>query len=363
MIIAFFLLTFFLICFYSFFLVDPSLTFINHPLWEKIRSFFINFGYYRRFESVVVYVILLLLLFNFYFLMKDKKNMNIFKIALIIASISLFSYPFLSRDFFNYLFDAKIFTFYGKNPYFHKPSDFLSDPWLRFMHWTHRTYPYGPVFLILTFIPSFFSFGKFVLAFLFFKIFWGIFYLLAVYFLEKLDKKIAFVFAFHPLILVEGLINNHNDLIGLSLAIIGIYFLLKNKNIFAYVFLIFSFGIKYISFPLLFLKKKNKNFNFLPLILIIFLLFYLSFFSEIQPWYFLILFAFLPFFPKIIDNLNIFLLGLLLSYYPYLRFDFWNQKESLVLKHKIIIGFLFLNFIFYFLKLIILAKKIIFSKK
>jgi len=363
MIIIFFILTFFLICFYSFFLVDPSLTLINHPLWEKTRIFFINFGYYRRFESATTFAILLVLLFVFYFLLKNKKNINIFKIALIIAFISLFSYPFLSRDFFNYLFDARIFTFYGKNPYLYKPSDFLSDPWLRFMHWTHRTYPYGPVFLVLTFIPSFFSFGKFILAFLFFKILWAIFYLLAVYFLEKFDKKIAPIFAFHPLILIEGLINNHNDLISLTLAMIGLYFIFKNKKIFAYVLLLLSFGIKYISFPLIFLKEKSKNFNFLPLILMIFILCYLSFFSEIQPWYFLILFAFLPFFPKIIDNLNIFLLGLLLSYYPYLRFDFWNQKESLVLKHKITIVFFFLNLILHFLKSAVFSKKVIFLKK
>lgn len=344
--VYFFISNFLFLCLYSFSLIDPNLTLINHPFFEKIKFFFIQFGYFQREKSAVVYLILIIILFLNYFLLIKKEKTNIIKTASIIGVLSMFSYPFLSKDFFNYLFDIKILTFYGKNPYFYKPMDFYQDQWLRFMHWTHRSYPYGPVFLVITLVPSFLGFGKFILNFLFFKIVWVFFYLLVVYFLNKINRKLALTFAFHPLVLIEGLINNHNDLIAVSLAIVGIYFVLKNKNLLGRFFLILSFGIKYLTLPLVFISKKLKKINILLAGILFLFLFYLFYFKEIQPWYFLNLFILLPLFPKIIDQLNIFLFGLLVSYYPYLRFDFWNAKHSLVLKHKIILFFLILNFLF-----------------
>jgi len=85
---------------------------------------------------------------------RNFKRYNPLLISILIGVGLLFSYPFLSHDLFNYLFDAKIVTFYHQNPYILKALDFPSDPWLRFMHWTHRTYPYGPSFLFLTLVPS-----------------------------------------------------------------------------------------------------------------------------------------------------------------------------------------------------------------
>jgi len=240
-------------------------------------------------------------------------------------------------------------TFYGKNPYLYKALDFSSDPWLRFMHWTHRTYPYGPVFLLITLVPSFFSFGKFIISFFLFKITWLFFYLLAVYYLNKLNKKWAIIFTTHPLILIEGLVNAHNDLIATSLAIIGIYYLFKEKNLFARLLLLLSGGIKYITLPLIFLVRPKTHPRGVVLILIglLIILGYLTFFSEIQPWYFLVLFVFLPYFEKLVYRLNIFFLGLLLSYYPYIRLGGWDSVEKLSLKHIIILAFSIINLIYF----------------
>ncbi|MBI3366235.1 hypothetical protein HY041_01230, partial [Candidatus Roizmanbacteria bacterium] len=176
--------------FYSYALVDPNLTFINHPVWNQFRNIVLPLGYFQREQSWYVYLALILLffLFNLFFI-KKYKEMDVLKIAFIIGGILLFAYPFLSHDLFNYLFDAKIVTFYHQNPYFLKPLDFPNDQWLRFMHWTHRTYPYGPVFLGLSLIPSFLSLGKFILSFLFFKTTIVVFYLLTVFCLQKMNKK------------------------------------------------------------------------------------------------------------------------------------------------------------------------------
>jgi len=306
----------------------------------------VYFGYYQRFWSMLIYVFFILALFYFYFYFQ-KKKFNVLRTAFLIGIITLFSYPFLSHDFFNYLFDAKILTFYGKNPYQFSALDFSNDSWTRFMHWTHRTYPYGPTFLAITAIPSFFSFGKFFLAFFLFKLTWFLFYFLMVYLSYKVNKKWSLILSFHPLIIVEGLINNHNDLLALSLSVIAVYFLVKKKNkISSFVFFVFSGGIKYLSLPFILLVFNKKLINILSLFLVFMLTIYLTFFREIQPWYFLTFFAFYPFFSKLIERLKFFFAGLLFSYFPYLFLGGWDSLEKINQKHIIISVFLAVNLIY-----------------
>lgn len=334
---------------YSFSLIDPNLTFFQTSWWEIFRDKMVYFGYYQRDFSWLVYLILIVLLFAFhYYLLKKYKQFNPIKIAIIIGLIFLFSYPFLSHDFFNYMFDAKIATYYHKNPYFYKALDFPNDQWLRFMHWTHRTYPYGPTFLLLTLIPSFLSFGKFVLSFIFFKSMFVLFYLATVYFLQRLNKLWAIFFATNPLIIIEGLVSSHNDLVAVSLAIFGIYYCAKNKNLIGRLLFLFSGGIKFITFPLLLWTRSYPKLHRFIFLVIIGILVYLSLKSEIQPWYFLNLFIFLPFFYRWINRLNIFFFGLLISYYPFIRLGAWDSPYKINLKHIIIIIFGLIN-IFYFL--------------
>lgn len=342
----FVLLVFFSV--YSYALVDPNLTFVQSDIWVSFRNSLVDLGYYHRDTSWFLYLAGVLLLFAFsYWFLKKYKQVDPFRLSLVIGAIMLLSYPFLSHDFFNYMFDAKIVTWYKQNPYLFRALDFPNDQWLRFMHWTHRTYPYGPIFLLITLIPSFLSFGKFVLSFLLFKAMFVGFYLISVYYLQKLNKKWALIFATSPLVLIEGLINGHNDLIGVSLAITGIYFLLKGKGFKSKLFLISSAGIKYITIPLIFLSKKRKRFHYLAIAGLVAVLIYLSFRVGIQPWYFLNIFVLIPFLEEYVTKMNIFFLGLLLSYYPYIRFGGWDKIDNVNLKHSIIIVFFIIGLIIF----------------
>lgn len=332
---------------YSYTLVDPNMTLVNHPLWTNFRNYMVYWGYYRRDITSVIYVVLIGLLFVFHFVITRKyKKVNSLKLAGIIGFILLLSYPLLSHDFFNYLFDAKIFTFYHQNPYLHKALDFPHDPWLRFMHWTHRTYPYGPVFLIITLIPSFLSFGKLILAYSLFKVLFIGAYIVSVYYLNKLNKKWAVMFATHPVVIMEGLLNLHNDLIGVCLAVVGFYYLIKNKQVKARIFLLASAGIKYLTFPLLFISKKDIRIQYIVLAASVGVVGYLSLTSEVQPWYFLTFFALLPFFDDWVARCNIFFAGILLAYYPYIRFGGWDKPEYVNQKHVIIVISLVLNLLY-----------------
>jgi len=340
---------------YSYSLVDLNLTLFNNKLWDSFRNFIIQIGYFNRGLSTTIFFSGITILFILYFLTKKIKPDPI-KLALLIGLVSLIAYPFLSHDFFNYMFDAKILTFYGKSPYLFKALDFPADHWIRFMHWTHRVYPYGPTFLPITLIPSFLSMGKFILSLFFFKLTFSSFYLAAVWAVNKIDKNKALIIAAHPLIIIEGLISPHNDLIAMSLGLIGIY-LLFNKNLWSRILFIISGLVKYTTLPILLISKKNKWLNILAFTGVLSLLVYLSLFGEIQPWYFLSLFIFIPIFPELTKNVDIFLLGLLCSYYPYIMLGGWDKPEKTIMKHQIIIYFfaanllaLGINKIFYFIK-------------
>lgn len=276
----------------------------------------IHLGYYERFWGTLFYIILvtILFLFNIYFV--NKKNVSVLKISIITSVILFFSYNFISHDFFNYIFDAKIFTFYHDNPYFHKPNDYQTDQWLRFMHWTHRNYPYGPTFLGITLIPSWLSFNKFILNFYAFKALFIGSYLISVYYLSKLNKRSAIFFATSPLVFIEGMMNAHNDMIAVALGIAGIYYLNK-RNVWAKILFLISGGIKFITLPLL-LLSKNKKINLGLFIVIVGLVIYLAIAGELQIWYFLNLLIFLPFYQELIEDLNILFFGLLMSYTPYI---------------------------------------------
>ncbi len=364
MIFAYVTVIFFLTI-YSYALIDPNLTFFQTWWWVLFRDKMVYLGYYRRDLSWVIYLTIITLLFIFhYFFIKKYKKINILRLSLIIALILVFSYPFLSHDFFNYMFDAKIVTVYHKSPYLFKALDFPKDQWLRFMQWTHRTYPYGPTFLLITFLPSFLSFGKFFLDFFLFKIMFVLFYLIAVYFLQKLNKKWAIFFATNPLVIIEGLVSSHNDLIVVSLAIVGIYYLFNKKNLLSRIFLVLSAGIKYITLPLIFITKDKKIVNSLAVGCLIIILLYLSLKSEIQPWYFLSLFSLIPFYQEFIGKFNLFFIGLLLSYYPYIRLvGEWGNKSNIDLKHWIIGFFLMMNIFYIVLKQVINLKSVTISNK
>ncbi len=343
---------------YSYALIDVNITLFNNNLWTLFRNMMVNLGYYHRDLSGLIYVFFVVVLFGFfYYFVRHSRKISITKIALIIGIILLFSYPFISHDLFNYLFDAKIVTWYHQNPYLMRAQDFPGDPWVRFMHWTHRTYPYGPTFLILSLVPSFLSFGKFVLDFFFFKGMIVALYVFTVWILARYNKKYAAIFAFNPLILIEGLINVHNDMIGVCLALIGLTYVLENRRaVMSRLLLLVSGGIKYITFPALFLGRKSGLRN-----IIIFAAFacgmvYLSLTREVQPWYFLNFFIFLPFFASAIMKFQIFSFGLLLSNYFYLRYG--DLSETWQYHHKNI-----LLFIFFAINIFVISVEYIIRKK
>jgi len=339
---------------YSYTQVDLSLTLSRVSIFQTIEKNFQYIGYFNRPLSLYFYLGILFFLFLFYLLIlfqafrQKLSRRNIWYLIIATSVILTFSYNAFSYDIFNYIFDAKIFTHYNLNPYLYKALDFPKDPMLSFMHWTHRTYPYGPVWLAITVPFSFIGMNYFLPTFFLFKIMATSFFLASVYLIGKIIEKtqpenyafnIAF-FALNPLVLTEVLVSAHNDIAMIFLAILGIYFFVQKKWFFSIVAIVLSYLIKQVTVVLLFpvffnlaaffIKRKNLSFDLFMKISLAVLtagFIYVLTKMEVQPWYFLWIFSFLPLIKLNrwwVFSASGICLGLLLRYAPFIYFGEWS---------------------------------------
>lgn len=350
---------------YSFFQVDLNLTLINHPIFLELQKPFIEFGYYQRDNSVMAYIGVLLLLFSFYgitlfSIFKEKiTSRQAFILIITLSVVLLFSYPAsLSHDIFNYMFDAKIVTEYGLNPYTHKALDFPLDPWLRFMHWTYRTYPYGPVWLVVTIPLSYVGMNKFIIILFLFKLLVTVSYLLSSYFIYKilsvLKNKNAILgmmfFALNPLVIIESLVSSHNDTVMMLFAIFAVYLLILKKKIFSIVLWLFSVGVKFSTIYLLpiFVIGYRPFFTF-TLSLLAFCV--ISHKIGLQPWYFLWVMPFAALAYKHISVRIIMFtmpIAFLLRYVPFIETGSW-YPSAIPFQYWITVGGIIVSVLLYVL--------------
>jgi len=363
---------------YSYSQIDLNLTLSSNSLYQLFQNQMIQLGYFNRPLSTAIFLIILFLLFTIYYLLlklvEQKKLSLAGSLWLIIASsiIIFFAYPAFSHDFFNYMFDARIVTKYHANPYLFKALDFPDDLWIRFMHWTHRTYPYGPIWLLLTIPFSFLGFGKFVLTLLNFKLMFLLFHFCNIYLIYKILKKISpknaiigmAFYAFNPLIQIESIVSPHNEVVMLTFLLLGIYlFFIQQRKTFAILSLLFSVGIKFVTLILLpfFVLYPKKKINWLLksiLFMLIGALFVEIIYREPYPWYFILPIGVGA---LLVENYIIRIvavltsLGVLLRYAPYLYQGNYNS-EAVTFQNWIFYSFLFLILMFVIFNL---AKKLI----
>ena len=339
---------------YSYTQVDLSLTLSRASFLQTIQKSFQYVGWFNRPLSAFLYIILFLFLFLIYFwtlrLVQKNKigHKQLWTVILIVTGIVVLSYNAFSYDLFNYIFDAKIVTFYNQNPYVHKALDFPGDPMLSFMRWTHRVYPYGPLWLALTVPVSFVGSQIFIITFFLFKLLMGGFFLLTVWSIGKIATKLKLsnvllpiaAFALNPFVLAESLVSAHNDIVMMGLGMLGVYFLLKRDYIEGGVLLIFSAGVKFVTlvsailYIILSLFKKQSYFIAGSIVLMIIGVILASYRTNFQPWYLLYVF---PFAALMIEKkfirgpLFIFSIGNILYYIPYLYTGNWDAPIPAIL--------------------------------
>lgn len=356
---------------YSFTQIDLSLTFSRITFLRNIITSFQYIGYFNRPLSTYLFIFILLLLYGFYIyflklsLSKKIDRKTFIKIIFLTGGILAFSYNAFSYDLFNYIFDAKIFTHYHQNPYLHKALDFPADPMLSFMRWTHRVYPYGPVFLFLTIPLSFAGLNIFLPTFFIFKIFIAAAYIGSVFMIGRILRKFKpdeeilgmVFFGLNPLIIIESLVSSHIDIIMVFLALFAVEKLINKKFVWALILLLLSIGIKFSTVFLIpiFLIVIYQQFRKIPLkwnklFVISFLLLCLSviasskYSGNFQPWYLVLPFSIAALVSR---KKYIFIMCFIMSFFslityvPYLYLGNYDIPVPQVMSSIITLGLIF----------------------
>ncbi len=346
---------------YSFTQVDLSLTLSQVSIWQGVQKAFQYVGYFNRPLSTALYIGIIIFMFILYLKTLDMVRNNLltgkllWKIIIAISAVLFLSYNAFSYDLFNYIFDAKIVTFYNQNPYEHKALDYPGDPMLSFMHWTHRTYPYGPVWLFLTVPLSFIGFGYFLLTFYLFKLLMVLGYIGSAFFIERIAKKLEVntllalsAFALNPLVITESLVSAHNDIVMAFFAIVAIFYFFEKKFFHSIVLLGASAAIKFATIlilPALLLETVFKvSRETVVKAVVVSMIAGVAIAigrTNFQPWYLLFVIPFAALISNkfyVVIPIVVISFFALLQYVPFLYLGNWNPPVPLILNQMMIVS-------------------------
>ena len=242
--------------------------------WVMELTKYTTYGDQQRILITYFFIIAIILLTLIQIFFLNSKFLNKFSIkkllfiALITSTIASLSYTFLSSDIFSYLFAGKMVTFFHLNPYTNPPITVAGkELWLPFTLWVDYSYyrifgiairyVYGPVFLAYSIIPFLiFTSSRFLGVFFGYKLLNVLTFMICGWMILKInnyDKKIFAYWFFNPLLILELLINSHNDLIMVTFFIASVFFSTINKNkaleVISYIASVFT---KFMSAPLIF---------------------------------------------------------------------------------------------------------------
>lgn len=264
--------------------------------------------------------------------------------------ILMWAYPALSHDLFNYIATAKVTFLYRENPYIIMPIDLPNEPSFSFLHAANKVALYGPVWIALTGLPHILSFGNLFVALFTFKFFVIIWYVILCYLIWIASGKkpwpLAF-FALNPLVVLSTVVDGHNDVVMMTLALVSLLFLKRRMIVTGATVLAASILIKGATIflvPIFFwywfamLKKKSLQWNrmWYWASIAMYTIFFLSpLREEIYAWYFIWPLTFLAMTdnPSILHALSYGLsFGLSLRIVPFLYFRSWSGLTPLIKK-------------------------------
>ena len=350
-----FILSWLLLVIYSFSRQDLNLTWY-YQLTMPLQ----NLGWYQRPLATIIFIFLSLLFFSCYFYCLRKHSTPGWNVLFLVAFMGIFAYPMFSYDLFNYIFNAKMILIYQANPYLQTAIEFARDPMLRFMQNVHTPAPYAYGWTIASLVPGLVWFtGKFTLAFWAMKVFIASFWLGQLWILKKLVTRLFpkeswrfWLFALNPLVLVETLINGHNDVLMMFLALLAYWFWLNYDKLKAFIFLLLSASIKYASIVILpILQVPNLKKIDIPSLSAI-ALFMVMFTrpDQLHSWYLIWAFSFAVLAkPKwLVSVFTALTFGALLRYAPYIYFGHWDPPvylwRNLIWVSSLVIAPLLLKF-------------------
>ncbi len=157
--------------------------------------------------------------------------------AVVFSLTLLWMYPLFSQDVFDYIFQTREWVFHHSNPFTHIPSEFTTDPFLKYIAWVGMPSTYGPLWMMMT-APLTLLAGNSLLANLFyFKGLEVAAYLITVLLIYQTLGKVqsrwqlagTMLFAWNPLVLMEFAGSGHNDILMLFCVALAVWLLVNER--------------------------------------------------------------------------------------------------------------------------------------
>jgi alpha-1,6-mannosyltransferase len=221
---------------------------LTWPLWRLFaqpQADYAWFGLYTP-SSQTVYLGAFALLFGLqYGAYRVVRGMRLpGSIDLIVAGQVLFGilnvwiYPVAALDLYDYLMYGRIVLVYGGNPFISSPSAY-PDPLIAYSPWPNERSVYGPVWQILSLIPTALSGGDMLRGLLAFKVLGLLTFLACTLVIWHLLGRIApayaaagtLLFAWNPLLQFELVGNGHNDVLMVLFVLLAIWALIAQRHL------------------------------------------------------------------------------------------------------------------------------------
>lgn len=297
-VLLFFFVTILILGVFSYGFIDPNLTLSTNPVFLHIQEPLRNLAYHQRPIAAILFFAILVGLFACYgtFFKLGTRMFASWKHACIVLGISAvilaFSYPALTYDLFNYIMTGKVTYQYHENPYIVMPIEIPNEPNLAFTRAANKLALYGPVWILFSGIPYGLAGANIWGTIIAFKLMNAIAYIGFSYLIYRVTKNFTNVifFALNPLVLIEVLMNGHNDIYMMLLAIGGLLLWQQNRKIPGFLLLAASWFIKgatLIVAPVLFFRKQTLEHALVWMYWLLASVFFVvaPIREELYPWY------------------------------------------------------------------------------
>jgi hypothetical protein len=188
---------------------------------------------------------------------QDKGLFPILALTLLLCLLLVVIPPLVSKDVFSNIFYAKIAAHYHDNPYIATPQHFSGDQLMVYvsLNWKNTAIVYGPLHTYFSMLLNFAAGEGITANIMVFKGAMALFHvanIILVWFILGLiaPRRRRFgtmLYAWNPIALTIGVGGGHNDVMMMTLVLLAVYLLLKEKKWAGFICICLSVLIKYIS--------------------------------------------------------------------------------------------------------------------
>lgn len=249
------------------FFSNRGTTYVNPSLEYK---FLLQTGIDNKTHMIAYLAVTALMIIFYIIIIKKRRELfrsikDVYKFIIVITLLCVVGLPFMSSDVYYYLGIGRLSSRYKQNPYYidmksyidNNDIDIENDSVMKTgykNYWANTTVVYGAIWSMICTVVAFFSFGSLNAGILIFKLLNILIHMLNCVLLYKLSRRKLFplLYGLNPFVLIEGIINVHNDIYMVFFMILALYMVKEKKKIvWSVLFVAFATLIKYVAILLL----------------------------------------------------------------------------------------------------------------